>query len=123
MKRLLGLLLLVGLVYGGYIFYGQYTHKNTAVALPVAFTSTSSVTMTKSNDKLSELASVLGARVTSTYENGKEFLSNATNGASEPIINELITKTSETLKDLPRREAEKIKYEFCKGVVTEYESK
>lgn len=122
MKRFLGLLLLSGLIYGGYVFYQQYTDnsKESSVLPPI---SSSSLIISDPTNKLSNLAAVLGASIASTYENGKELLNDATNGASEPIINELVSKTTETLKDLPRREAEKIKYEFCKGVITEYENK
>jgi hypothetical protein len=121
MKFFLVLLLLCGITYGGYVYYRQSTGKS-----PISSSVMSSpgkLTITQSGNKLNELASVLGASIANTYENGKELLSSATNGASEPIINQLVTKTTETLKDLPQKEADKIKYEFCKGVVTEYESK
>jgi len=121
MKRLLGLILLAGLLYSGYVYYGQI--RAGKVANSISLDASKSVVITSSTDKLTAVANVLGARISSTYVNGKELLNNATNGASEPIINELVNKTTETLKDLPRKEAEKIKYEFCKGVVTEYENK
>ena len=66
---------------------------------------------------------MLGASISNTFETGKDLLNDVTSGASEPIINQLMTKTQESLKDLPRKEAEKIKYEFCKGIITEYENK
>jgi hypothetical protein len=112
-------LLLSGLLFGGYTYYKQSTGNPISTSSQPETSRT--LMLSQSSDKISELAAVLGASIGSTYENGKELLSNATNGASEPIINELVTKTTETLKDLPRREAEKIKYEFCKGVITEYE--
>lgn len=123
MKRLLGLILLVGLIYGGYLFYGQYQAKKLTSSIYSETVSEPTVIVSGTSDKLANLATVLGASISNTYENGKEMLSDATNGASEPIINQLVTKTTETLKDLPRKEAEKIKYEFCKGVVTEFENK
>lgn len=121
MKRLLGLLLLAGVIYGGYLYYHQFT----AVApyqsgAPV---SGGNLTLSDTTAKIDNFASVLGASISNTLENGKELLSNATSGKSEPIINQLVTKTQETLKDLPQKEAEKIKYEFCRGVVEEYENK
>ena len=120
MKFFLVLALLCGITYGGFVYYKQSTLK------PVTRSAQSDIgknlTLSQSSDKLSELAAVLGASISSTYENGKEMLSSATSGASDPIINELVSKTTETLKDLPRKEADKIKYEFCKGVVSEYET-
>ncbi len=120
MKRLIGLVLLAGLIYGGYLYYLQ--NRNLPLnSLPTE--SSSKLSMSQGSDKLSDLASVLGDSIANTFENGKDLLSDATSGKSEPIINELITKTTDTLKDLPRKEAEKIKYEFCRGVVEEYENK
>ena len=121
MKRLLGLLLLAGVIYGGYIYYRQST-------MPPSFQSEAPASSAKINladttSKIDDLAAVLGASIANTFENGKELLSDATSGKSEPIINELVAKTTETLKDLPRKEAEKIKYEFCRGVIEEYENK
>lgn len=119
MKALLSVILLSGLIYGGYIYVKQ------SQSVPVSNLSTppsgGNLVISQASDKLGNLASVLGASIENTYENGKAILSSATNGASEPIINELVTKTTDTLKDLPRKEAEKIKYEFCRGVIEEYE--
>jgi hypothetical protein len=121
MKRLIGIILLLALVYGGYTFYTQSTHKNTFPVLSKSDKDSKlSIATTNQIDKA---VNVLGTSISSALENGQEYLSDVTQGKSEPIINELITKTTETLKDLPRKEAEKIKYEFCKGVVTEYENK
>lgn len=120
MKFFLAVLLLSGLTYGGYIYYRQLSTRETS-SKPVD--TQNNLVISQATSKFDELASVLGASVVNTFENGKEMLNNATNGASEPIINELVSKTTETLRDLPRKEAEKIKYEFCKGVITEYENK
>lgn len=121
MKFFFVVLLLCGISYGGYVYYRGSRSDLPITSSPIE--SSSNLSIAQSGNKLSELAAVLGASVSNTFENGKELLSSATNGASEPIINELVKKTTETLKDLPRKEAEKIKYEFCKGVITEYENK
>ncbi len=121
MKRLIGLLLLAGLIYGGYWYYTQSLAPKNLTASQL--TASPTLTVASQSSKLNELASVLGASISTTYESGKELLSSATGGGSEPIINELVTRTADALKDLPRKEAEKIKYEFCKGVVKEYEQK
>ncbi len=121
MKRLLGLILLAGIIYGGYIYYRQSTSPGNE--LTSSLPPQNKLIIIQSSGKLADIAAVLGASIETTYENGKELLSNATSGKSEPIINELVNKTTETLKDLPRKEAEKIKYEFCRGIVEEYENK
>jgi hypothetical protein len=122
MKRLIGIILLIGLIYGGYIFYTKSSHKNTPIVMSES-TTNKKLTISTATDQIDRVANVLGASVGDALQNGQAYLSDVTKGKSEPIINELVSKTTETLKDLPRREAEKIKYEFCKGVVTEYENK
>ena len=121
MKRLFGVILLSALVYGGYLYYQRSQSAPTTILSSQP--TQSNLIISQASDKLGNLASVLGASIENTYENGMAMLSTATNGASEPIINELVTKTTDTLKDLPRKEAEKIKYEFCRGIVEEYENK
>jgi hypothetical protein len=121
MKRLFVFLILAGLAYGGWVMYrslGQSTPK-----LGTMSTGGSVVKLSGPLYNLDEAATVLGASITNMVENGQEYLATVTDGKSEPIVNQLISKTQETLKDLPQKEAEKIKYEFCKGVVTEYENK
>ena len=120
MKFFLVMLLLCGITYGGYIYYRQSQGRALITASQGA---SSYLQLGSSSAQLGNLAAVLGASVTSTYKTGKDLLSNATGGASDPILNQLVSKTQETLKDLPQKEADKIKYEFCKGVVTEYEGK
>ncbi len=119
MKRLLGLLLLAGVIYGGYLYYRQSTAAPTFQSETPA--TGGNLILSDTTAKIDNFASVLGASISNTFENGKEILNNATSGKSEPIINQLVTKTQETLKDLPQKEAEKIKYEFCRGVIEEYE--
>lgn len=121
MKRLIGLILLAGLIYGGYVFYNQ-SKSAKSPQIVSSTVSSKQLSISQVSDKLDAYASVLGANVEAAIQNGQEYLSDVTNGKSEPIINELVNKTTETLKDLPRKEAEKIKYEFCKGVVTDYEA-
>jgi hypothetical protein len=121
MKRLFGLLLLAGVIYGGYLYYRQ-AHTLRSRQSISSLAPGNQLVITQVNNKLGDLASVLGASIQNVLDNGQSMLSSATGGASEPIINQLVTNTQNTLKDLPQKEAEKIKYEFCKGVVTNYES-
>ncbi len=119
MKRILIFLVLVGLAYGGYLYYQQSrtTTNISNVTVP------SELEVKQVGSGIGDMAAVLGASISNLVSTGQVYLSGVTNGASEPVINQLITKTQEALKDLPKREAEKIKYEFCKDVVTEFENK
>ena len=118
MKRLIGIILLIGILYGGYIFYNQSRGSK----ITSSSSNNQKLTINQASDKIGAYASVLGVNISGLLEEGQTYLSDVTKGKSEPIINDLVNKTTEALKDLPRKEAEKIKYEFCKGVVTEYEA-
>lgn len=120
MKGLFILLILAGLVYGGSIFLRQ--KKSNVLGDSTPTTSGPTLILSQASDKLGDIAASLTANIGTALENGEGYLSDVTNGASEPIINQLLQKTQETLKDLPKKEAEKIKYEFCKGVISEYET-
>jgi hypothetical protein len=119
MKRLLLLLLLIGI---GYVGYQYYLQSRLSSNVPTD-TISGELAVNHVGSGVDNLASVLGASISTMVSTGQEYLSGVTNGASEPVINQLVSKTQEALKDLPKREAEKIKYEFCKDIVTEYESK
>lgn len=121
MKRLIGLLLLGALIFGGYTLYTQ--SKSASQSNKVGIKTQNLLTVEGAADEIGQIASILGASIESTYINGKEMLSSATSGASDPIINQLVEKTTETLKDLPQKQAEKIMYEFCRGIVEDYENK
>jgi len=121
MKGLLLLILLSGLAYGGYLYY-QTSQSQLTLSNPDVPTS-SNLILTQTSDKLGSTAQVLGASISNFLDNSQLYLAEVTDGASEPIINQLVIKTQETLKDLPKREAERIKYEFCKGIIEEYENK
>lgn len=121
MKRLIGFLLLGALIFGGYTLYNR--SQSASQSNEVGLKTQNLLTVEGATDEISQIASILGASIESTYINGKEILSSATSGASDPIINQLVDKTTETLKDLPQKQAEKIKYEFCRGIVEDYENK
>ncbi len=121
MKGLLLLILVSGLSYGGYIYY-QSTQSNYEVSNPEGL-STPELILTQTSDKLGDTANILGLNISNVLGVTQAYLSELTDGASEPIINQLVIKTQETLKDLPKKEAERIKYEFCRGIIEEYENK
>ncbi len=77
----------------------------------------------ESEQQAANVTKVLGVSISKTIENGKEFLSEATGGKSDPIINKALENIQKEVKDLPKETVEKVKYEFCKDVITEYENK
>lgn len=118
MKKFLALLILAGLSYGGYLYYQS---TRIAVSPPYIQDESGDLVISQGSNKIGNLAAVLGASISNIVSSGQEYLSDVTGGASQPVINQLVTKTQEALQELPKKEAERIKYEFCKDVVTEYE--
>ncbi len=119
MKRLLILLILAGLAYGGYLYYRQSQHASTQAPAPLE--SRGQVVITEASDNLGNIAAVLGAQIQTVFDGGREALSDATGGQSDPVINKALTNMQNEVKDLPKETVAKVKYEFCKGIVSEYE--
>lgn len=113
MNRLLALAILGGLVYLGYFYFSR--------TQPLVPSSISSLPLeiTHGSDKLM----VLGTSIQNALNSGKELLNDATDGKSDPIINRALENIQNEVKDLPKEAVEKVKYEFCKDVVTEYENR
>lgn len=116
MLRLIILLAIVGSLFYGYTFY-QASRQG------VTTTSTPSIEITHAPPAVNQVASVLGASISNAVESGRELLSNATDGKSEPVINQALENIRNEVKDLPKEAVDKVKYEFCKDVVTEYENR
>ncbi len=120
MKRLLALALIAGLGYFGYLYYQNSLHTGTTNPDNVT---QGSLIINQTSGKLSDLSNVLGASIANLYEDGKDLLSDATDGKSDPIINKALENIQNEVKDLPKETVDKVKYEFCKDVVVEYENK
>ena len=117
MKRLFILILLLGLTYFGYTYY-----QSNQLSSSPNLSTPGNLVITQASDKLGNLASVLGTSIQNVLTDSKYLLSNATAGQSDPIINKAVENIQNELKDLPQETVEKVKYEFCKDIVTEYEN-
>jgi predicted negative regulator of RcsB-dependent stress response len=120
MKRLIALLIIAGLGYFGYIYYQNSQLSSTTSPDSL---SQGSLVINQTNGKLSDLANVLGTSIENLYVDGKDLLNEATDGKSDPIINKALENIQNEVKDLPKETVDKVKYEFCKDVVVEYENK
>jgi hypothetical protein len=115
MKRILTLLILTLVAYVGFLYYQQNLKKTANSRLSVT---TNSIRLTQPKIDLSRPTEVLGAATS----NFLGFLNTATGGEAEPLINRTLENLQNEVKDLPREQYEKVKYEFCKDVVDRYES-
>ncbi len=120
MKRLLALVLIAGLSYFGYQFYQNSMISTDIIPEPQT---QGNLVINQATGKLSDIAQVLGMSVEGLYENGKDVLNQVTDGKSDPIINKALENIQNEVKDLPKETVDKVKYEFCKDVVYEYENK
>lgn len=120
MKRLLAVILIIGLGYFGYLYYQN--SRLVPNSSPDSI-SLDNLVINHTDNKLSDLANVLGTSIENLYDNGKDLLNNATDGKSDPIINKVLENIQTEVKDLPKETVDKVKYEFCKDVVVEYENK
>ncbi|KKU45806.1 MAG: hypothetical protein UX62_C0029G0005 [Microgenomates group bacterium GW2011_GWA2_46_7] len=121
MKGLFILLLLTGLAYFGYTYYQNSKLSSSPVSTKISIPD--NLVITQASNKLGDIASVLGASIQNVLTDGKDILNNATAGQSDPIINKAVENIQNELKDLPQETVEKVKYEFCKDIVTSYEEK
>lgn len=121
MKGLFILLLLSGLAYFGYTYYQSSKLSSSPISTGVSIPQ--NLVITQASDKLGDIASVLGASIQNVLTDGKDILNSATSGQSDPIINKAVENIQNELKDLPQETVEKVKYEFCKDIVTSYEEK
>ena len=120
MKRLLALVLIAGLSYFGYQFYQNSMISTDIIPEPQT---QGNLVINQATGKLSDIAQVLGMSVEGLYENGKDVLNQVTDGKSDPIINKALENIQNEVKNLPKETVDKVKYEFCKDVVYEYENK
>lgn len=116
-KRLFILIAILALAYAGFLYY-QSTKSSGLSAVMNLSPINSSKIRSASSLEFSNLSKVLG-----TATNGVlGVLNTATDGEAEPIINQTLENLQNEVKDLPKKQYEKVKYEFCKDVVQEYES-
>lgn len=120
MKRLLALIIISGMVYGGWVLW-QQTRPSTSTRIK-NISSSPTLSLQDPKEAFSSLEAVLGESISSGVEVVSDKLNAATGGASEPIINQAISNFQTELKKLPEDQMKKVQYNYCKTVVNEYES-
>lgn len=120
MKQLIGLVLILVLGFFGYRYYQNQKSLPLVVGSSVP---SSNLIVNQVSGKVLDLSNVLGANIENAFGSGKALLSDFTGGQSDPIINKALSNIQNEVKDLPKETVDKVKYEFCKDVVSEYENK
>lgn len=114
-------LILIGAVIGAY-YLPQYPELITKIKPQLAIEQDQ-----EEEDSEVVISSVrsIGSVLSSTVENisgiAKNVIDKMTNEQEEALINQTVKNLTTQIKDLPKEQAEKIKYQFCQGVVEKYE--
>lgn len=113
MKRLVVVLLVAALMAGGYLYYRQ----TSLLKLAPTRMSTPGLRLEKPPLDTDRLAKVLGEATSSLITSGTNLLNGVTDGQAEPVINKAVEDLQSSVKDLPKEQYEKVKYEFCKDII------
>lgn len=117
MKRIILIILLVVIAYGGYQYYLRSRPNNISLS-PSDLSSKIIIRQTN----LEDLTHVLGVATNNVFNSGKDLLNTVTDGEGEPFINKTVNDLTNQIKDLPQEQYDKVKYQFCKDVVIKYEN-
>lgn len=123
MKGLFLLLILSGLLYGGWVFYNQSQANPVDSRSSKIDISNPTLSLQDKGATISNLESILGTSISNGIETVTGALSDATGGASEPIINQAISNFQQELSKFPEDQMKKFQYNYCKTIVDEYEKK
>lgn len=122
MRTLLIFILILGIGYGGFLFWqqtlGSESSNNRGINTKFV---TPNLSLQNDSSVLANLESVLGDSISNGMSVVSETLSTVTGGKSEPLINEAIANFQKELSKLPEDQVKKIQYNYCKNIVEEYE--
>lgn len=121
MKRIIAIIILAGIAYGGWLFNRQSQSPYKLSSPSNNQSINSGITLQNSSQSLSNLEAVLGASITTGIGVVTDLANTVTDGAAEPVINKAISNFQAELKQLPEDQVKKIQYNYCKGIVSEYE--
>ena len=116
MKQLIIILFLGAVVWVGYHYL--QLHSTTTLS-----ESTASLKTTKIGGEIDSVTNVLGASTTNAVAIGESVLNTLTAGKSGPIINRMVGNIQSQAQQLPAQVISTAQYQYCKNVVTQYESK
>jgi len=119
MKRLLALALLVGIAYGGWVWWKSASSPS--VSKITNSSSLPKLSLQDPNQVLQNLESVLGVSIENGVSTVKNLVDQVASPDQAPIINKAIENFQSELKQLPEDQVKKIQYNYCKGIVEEYE--
>lgn len=120
MSRLLLLILLATLTYGGWRYYQSTLPLPRSSRTPV---SVSAPTLSLNNPQgtFDALGAVLGESISTGVAAVNDTLSAVTSTQSEPLLNQAISNFQKELSTLPEDQVKKLQYNYCKSIVNEYE--
>lgn len=121
MKKLFPLLLLP-LTVGAYYAYKNPQVLNKFISFSQQEESTDETQSADIIFTTNQATEVLGATVSQIGSTARSIIDKVTDEQEEALINKTVENISKQVKDLPEQQVRKIKVEFCKDVIDEYES-
>jgi len=118
MKKLALIIILVLIVASAYLYYQR---TGTSSALNSRLTTTPQLKFTKAPLNSNNLSKVLGEATSIALTTAGSLLNSVTDKEGEPIINKTLENLQREVKDLPREQYDKVKYQFCQDVIKDYE--
>jgi hypothetical protein len=119
MKLLLMVIVLAGIVYGGWVIVDQQSALKTTTDMLNSTAPT--LSLQDPNASFSSIGNVLGIAISNSAESISSVVNTITGGASEPLINQTIANMQSELAKLPEDQVKKIQYNYCRSIVEEYE--
>lgn len=105
------------IILAGVYLYARQSQANSRAILSLDPTTIPDI-LINSGKGLGSVLSSMSKRVSTTTQT---VIEKVTDEQEEALINKTVENITKQVKDLPQEQVKKIKYEFCKDVVTEYE--
>jgi len=103
----------------GYFIYQQSSSLN---SLTSSSTLAPKLNISQVPLDVTSLKQVLGEATSTVLDTSNNIINQVTDGDGGPVINEAIETIQKEIQEIPQEQYDKLKYEFCQGIIEEYES-
>lgn len=118
MKKLLLIAILSLSLGAGYYYYQQSDSLNSLTNSSIL---TPSLNISQTPLDVTSLKQVLGEATSLVLDTSNSIANQIAGEEGQPIINEALETIQQEISEIPQEQYDKLKYEFCQGVVKQYE--
>lgn len=113
------LLAIISLAVGiGYFFYQQ---ANSGKSITSSSILTPKLNISTAPLDIASFKQVLGNATSAVLDTSNSIANQIAGEEGGPVINEAIETIQQEISEIPQEQYDKLKYEFCQGVIDEYE--